>query len=123
MVKLIIYGRLPGINEYTAACRRNPYKGAAMKKEAESAVEWAIRAAKLGPIPTPCRLAYTWYEPNKKRDMDNVSGFGHKVIQDALVKAGKLPGDGWAYIVGFSDDFRVDRNNPRIEVTFTEVQP
>lgn len=117
-MKLVINGRLPGLNDYIDACRRTPYKANNMKKEAEELVFWAIRAAKLGPVPTPCRMEYTWYEPNKKRDMDNISAFGRKVIQDALVKAKKLPGDGWAYISGFSDDFQVDRKNPRIEIEF-----
>lgn len=120
-MKLTIYGRLPGINEYTAACRRNPMIGNRMKREAEAAIEWSIRTAKLDPIPTPTRIAYTFYEPNKRRDMDNISGFAHKVIQDALVKSGKLPGDGWAYIAGMSDDFKVDKDNPRIEIEFSEV--
>lgn len=118
---MTIKGRLPGLNEYTEACRRNPYKGNQMKREAEEAVFWAIKTTKLGAIPTPCRMAYTWYEPNRKRDLDNISSFGRKVIQDALVKAGKLPGDGWAHIAGFSDDFRVDRKCPRIEIEFMEV--
>lgn len=122
MKKLVIRGRLPGLNEYIEACRRNPYKGNQMKRDAEEAVFWALKTAKLGTIPTPCRMAYTWYEPNKKRDMDNVSAMGRKVIQDALVKAKLLPGDGWAHIAGFSDDFQVDRKNPRIEIEFLEVK-
>lgn len=81
----------------------------------------AIRDGKLGQIKTPCRMAYTWYEANRRRDMDNVSAYGRKVIQDALVKAGTLPGDGWAHIAGFTDEFRVDRDDPRIEIEFMEV--
>ena len=121
MKSFIILGRLPGLNEYTRECRRNPYAGNAMKKETEEVVFWAIRAAKLGPVRPPVRIAFKWIERNKKRDLDNISAFGHKVIQDALVKAHILPGDGWACIVGLSDDFDVDADNPRIEVTITEV--
>ena len=122
MQKLTIKGRLPGLNEYIDACRRNPFHGAKMKKDAEEAVFWSAKTTIRGKIPTPCRMRYTWYEANKKRDMDNVSSFGRKVIQDALVKGKYLPGDGWAYIVGFSDDFQVDRKNPRIEVTFEKIK-
>lgn len=68
------------------------------------------------------RIDYIWYEPNKKRDLDNISGFGRKVIQDALVENGILQNDGWKNIIGFSDMFYVDAENPRIEVIITEIE-
>lgn len=66
-------------------------------------------------------MQYTWYEPDRRRDMDNISSFGRKVIQDGLVKAGVLKNDGWKQIARFSDDFFVDAKNPRIEVLIEEV--
>lgn len=54
--------------------------------------------------------------------MDNISSFGRKVFQDALVEVGTLPGDGWRQIVGFSDEFYIDQENPRVEVTIREVR-
>ena len=72
-------------------------------------------------IEKPVEIKYTYFEPNKKRDLDNISAFAHKVIQDGLVKGGLLANDGWMNIVGFSDDFYVDKENPRIEVTIREV--
>lgn len=54
--------------------------------------------------------------------MDNISSFGRKVIQDALVKAGVLRNDGWKEIRGFSDRFAVDAENPRIEVEIEETE-
>ena len=117
-MNLIIKGRLPGLNEYTAACRRDPRAGARMKREAGELVGWAIKAARLGKITTPCRMAYTWYEANHRRDLDNICSFGRKVIQDSLVEAGCLPGDGWNHITGFSDRFEVDAKDPRIEIEF-----
>lgn len=65
-------------------------------------------------------MQYAWYEPNRRRDFDNISSFGRKVIQDALVKAKVLQDDGWGYIKGFSDEFYVDSKNPRIEVLIVE---
>ena len=62
-----------------------------------------------------------WYEKNKKRDLDNISSFGRKVIQDALVDNGTLKNDGWENVVGFSDTFYIDKDNPRIEVIITEI--
>ena len=67
-------------------------------------------------------MGYIWYERDMRRDLDNVSSFGRKVIQDALVKAAILKGDGWKYVVGFSDRFEVGKENPRIEVLIREVE-
>ena len=66
-------------------------------------------------------MRYVWYEPNKRRDKDNVSSFGRKIIQDALVSGGWLKNDGWADIVGFSDEFRIDKKEPRVEVDIEEI--
>jgi hypothetical protein len=40
---------------------------------------------------------------------------------DSLVKAGVLPGDGWAAIESWSDTFTVDRHHG-VAVTILEVQ-
>lgn len=56
------------------------------------------------------------------RDKDNISSFGRKVIQDGLVRVGVLKNDGWKHIEGFSDRFRVDEKNPRVEVEIIEVE-
>lgn len=42
--------------------------------------------------------------------------------QDALVKEGILENDGWKDIVGFTDRFFIDKNNPRIEVEIEEAE-
>lgn len=121
--RLIILGRLDGLNEYTAANRTNPHRGGKMKKDNEETVIWTIRQQLRGlQIRKPVTLKFTWYEPNKKRDHDNVSSFGRKVIQDALVKCGVLKDDGWDYVVGFTDAFFCDRTRPRIEVVIEEVE-
>lgn len=110
------------MNELIAAERTNRYKAAQLKREAEQIVLWSAKVSLRGKIPTPTIMHYRWFEPNRKRDKDNISSFGRKVIQDALVKGGYLPGDGWNHIEGFTDSFAEDRKNPRIEVTFEEVK-
>lgn len=122
MVKLIIKGRLPGLNEYIDCERRNRYRAAQMKREAEELVIWSAKASRLRKFKNPVMMFYTWFEPSRKRDKDNISGYGRKVIQDALVKGGYLPGDGWAHIIGFADEFCVDKKEPRIEVVIEEVE-
>ena len=73
-------------------------------------------------IDKPVYMRYAWYERNRKRDLDNVSSFGRKVIQDALVSKGVISDDGWKNIKGFSDEFYVDNANPRIEVEIEVVE-
>ncbi len=120
--KLIIPGRLAGMNEYTEQNRRNRYAGASMKAKEQERVEWAIkRQLRIGKLQTPINLAYTYYEPNKRRDKDNISAFAHKVVQDALTSTGLLENDGWAEIGSFRDEFFVSKENPRIEVRIEEI--
>lgn len=120
--KFTIPGRLDGLNEYTAANRTNPHKGGKMKKDNEETVIWSIRQQLRGlHINKPVTLKYTFYEQNKRRDLDNISSFAHKVIQDSLVKTKVLKNDGWNEITGYEDNFEVDKDNPRIEVTLEEL--
>lgn len=114
--KFTIHDRLPGINEYTAQQRANKYGGNLMKRHAQKGVEAEIRAAKLKPVKSPVTILYTFYEPNKRRDKDNIAGFAHKVIQDALVSCGILKDDAWDYITGYEDRFGIDKKHPHIDV-------
>lgn len=121
MIRLVIPLKLHSLNEYIGACRRNPYQGAKMKRTDQESVEWYIRSQLRGVrLKKPVRISYEWHEPNKKRDLDNVSSYGRKVIQDALVSCRVLENDGWQQITGFKDDFFTDKKNPRIEVTILE---
>lgn len=122
IANLIIPGRLPGLNEYIDAERTNRHLGAKLKREAQRLVVSCALAQLRKFRPTgPVWMAYTWYEPDRRRDKDNISSYGRKVIQDGLVRAGVLKNDGWAEIEGFSDTFRVDKKRPRIEVDIREV--
>ena len=126
---LVIKGRLPNLNDgfygERIAIRKNgkfTTKGNAMKQEYQRKVVSAVRSQLRGiHINKPVKIYYTFYEKNRKRDLDNISAFAHKVIQDGLVQCGLLANDGWKNIVGYSDDFYVDKDNPRIEVTIREV--
>lgn len=119
---LIIPGTLPGLNEYINAERRNRYIAANMKKRAEKDIAVMIRKYLSGvKYKKPVVMDYTWYEPNQRRDKDNIV-FARKFIQDALVSCGVLKNDGWKEIYRFSDTVEVDKKNPRIEVTISEVE-
>lgn len=119
---LTIPGTLNNLNDYIAAERANRHKGAKMKANNGNIVAVAIKQCLRGVrIEKPVYMEYSWFEKNKRRDLDNISSFGRKVIQDALVDAAVLKDDGWKYIAGFSDSFEVDKKNPRIEVLIKEI--
>ena len=121
ILKFCIPDRLSGLNEYIEACRRNPHAGAKMKERDQDFVSWHIRQElKRITVKCPVRMVYRWYEKDRRRDLDNVSSYGRKVIQDALVETGILQNDGWKQITGFADDFYVDKKYPRIEVELWE---
>lgn len=122
-MKLVIPGPLPGLNDYIDADRTNRHKGANLKRSAQNIVILCAKKQLRGFRPKgPVRMAYTWYERDRRRDKDNISSFGRKVIQDGLVKSGVLQNDGWANIDGFSDRFEVDRKNPRVEIEIEEIR-
>lgn len=120
---LTVHARLNNLNDYISAERTSRYKGADMKARNEALVKIAIKQQMRGiRIEKPVYMEYRWYEKNRRRDLDNISSFGRKVIQDSLVQTHVLQNDGWKEIIGFSDDFFVDADNPRIEVLIREVE-
>lgn len=124
-------GTLPGLNDYLKAERKFTRRGGSahsvgndMKQENQMLICNAIRLKlKRLKIQRPVHISYRFYEPNRRRDLDNIAGVAHKFIQDSLVRCGVLENDGWEQITGFSDAFFVDRHNPRIEITIREVEP
>ena len=121
--RLTIYGRLPGLNDMIEADRRDRRAGNRLKQESQDTIRlYILRDLKHLKIEKPVELHYSFYEPNRRRDLDNISGYAHKVTQDALVASGVLKNDGWANIVGMKDSFFVDARNPRIEVIMREVE-
>lgn len=119
-MKVIIPLRLPCLNDFIKAANKNRYAGANLKKEWQNAVAMALKGQINRPLVEPVRLHYLWVEPNERRDKDNVSGFGHKIVQDALVQIGALKNDGWANVLGSSDDYAIDKENPRVEIEIEE---
>lgn len=122
--RLTIPGVLPGLNEYIDAERghNGKYKAASMKKQAQNVIGFLVKTQLRGAHFTrPVIIHYLWIEPSRRRDKDNIA-FAKKFIQDALVEAGTLKNDGWDEIAQFTDDFAVDRKNPRIEVTIEEIE-
>ena len=92
-----------------------------MKRNDQLQAEWFIRSQMRGiHIKKPVYMVYKWFEKDRRRDLDNISSYGRKIIQDSLVRLGILKDDGWKQITGFRDEFYVDKVEPRIEVIIEE---
>ena len=128
--RFTIDGTLPNLNDYLQAERQvirtaKSYttRGNEMKQFQQNHIVLILRGQLKGlKIDKAIFITYRFFEPNKRRDLDNISAFAHKVIQDALVKSGIIRNDGWKEIVGFVDTFAVDKERPRIEVILQEVE-
>lgn len=116
-----ISGRLPGYNElHGAKCWQASQR---VKQEAMNRVIAAARWARLQPVSGPVLLEIKCFEPNARRDQDNVEAGAKKVILDALQQMGVLRGDGRRYIQDIlCPRPEVDRQKPRIEITLQEVE-
>jgi|APSaa5957512622_1039677.scaffolds.fasta_scaffold34448_1 hypothetical protein len=116
----IILGRLDGLNKVTNSNRSHWSLGAKSKRDNTDAVALApdvINAAALPLEAFPCHVHIDWFEPNMRRDPDNITS-AKKFVFDGLQKAGIIENDGWKQLRGFSDSWYVDKENPRVEVTF-----
>lgn len=129
--KIVIKGQMPNLNDYLQAERSKfsarygkiNTKGNVLKQEwTDYSIVYIRKYVRGLKISKPVRLHYKFYEPNMKRDLDNIASFAMKIIQDSLVKAGVLQNDGWKNIKGFECQFFVDADNPRIELEIVEVE-
>lgn len=123
-MRFVIEGRLWGLNDVLNTCKSSKFGQqtySRYKRETEQHIGWYIKKW-LGNWKTDKKvyLKFLWVEPNKRRDLDNIA-FGKKFVQDALVKHGVIPNDGWKNVLGFTDEFAVDSEFPRIEVEIIEV--
>jgi len=121
MIKYVVQSRLDGMNELILANRGNKYAGATLKKENQEIVAWYVKAQGVEKAPKPCDIHIRWYEPNRRRDKDNITT-GKKFILDALVEVGVLQNDGWNDIGKLSDEVFLDRETPRIEIYIRKGQ-
>lgn len=117
------HGRLPSMNDYTAKNRANPYAGAKVKQDAEEGIMWSIRGAKCKHHNGKVRLHIDYYEPNARRDPDNIMS-AKKFILDAMVTLHVIRGDSQKWLAmpePFVERVFVDRDDPRVEVSIEHV--
>lgn len=116
-----IPGRFPGLNEIIDTARRHRMLSAKQKKAYTTVVMLAIRSAQAchrlpkNAIPRPVSVFIDWFEPNARRDPDNIMA-GQKFIFDGMVNAGVLLGDGQKHIQCIVHRFFVDAKNPRVVI-------
>jgi len=122
MIKFTIPGRLPGMNEIITASGQHWAKWHKQKKEAKELVQLFALAARIKPINGRAAITITCYEPNRRRDIDNVQSGAGKIILDALQDLGILKGDGQKYISRVDYEVEVDKQNPRVEVEIKEME-
>jgi len=84
-------------------------------------IKWAMLAQRLLPMKA-VRMDYLWKEKDRRRDPSNIIS-AKKYIEDALVTAGILPGDGQKVIKGIKDHWEVDAQHPGVLVTLTPSYP
>lgn len=96
LFRFAVPDKLPGLNEYTDACRSHWSKGYRMKKDAEELIGWAIATARrkqrAKPITVPCVVYIVWHEGSRARDVDNIQS-AQKFIMDALKNSGMIRDD------------------------------
>lgn len=124
--RIIIDGKFPSLNQFIDANRSGKgrwNKGNSMKQADQKVLSgYILTQLRKVHIAKPVSFKYSFYEPNALRDKDNISGYFHKIFQDALVRCGVLQNDNWKCIVGFSDDFYIDKKYPRIEIEIIEKE-
>ena len=113
-------GRLPGLNEIIDAAKQGrgkyqPY--AIMKDQYTSEIGWL---AKKLPAYNRVDIVITWYEPNLRRDPDNIMA-GQKFILDGLVTGGAIPKDTRRHVRKITHIPELDRENPRVEIEVQEA--
>lgn len=133
MIYKVVFRRsLPDLNDLIGAAHKvYHYRGSArtygdtiMKRHEQARLEMDIRRQLRGvKIKRPVRLTYSLYEPDHKRDWDNVLAVVMKFANDALVKTGVIQNDTQRWIVGYGQPVtEVDKDNPRIELLIEEME-
>lgn len=102
----IVYDKLPSLNEYINACRRNPFVGASFKKKVEKIISKYIyiylERGILKIIDEPIVVFFTWCESTMRRDGDNIVS-AKKYILDAMQSCNIIANDNRRIVKGFRD--------------------
>ena len=119
-MKFIIKGRLDGLNKVIEQNRTNKYAGNELKKTNQRIVKSYIpKELCERDMKYPVSIHLTFYEPNNRRDVDNVIS-SQKFILDAMVQKKVIPNDSRKYVSQVISTVFTDKDNPRIVVEIKE---
>lgn len=115
--QLFIPGPFPSLNELLDSAKvlgsihTNGKRFVKYNKTKANMTDYICILAKryLKPIKSKAYFTFVWYENNKRKDPDNISSAGRKIILDALVTSNIIPDDSYKYIKGFKDIFFFDK--------------
>ncbi len=119
--KIVIPGELPTLNEIIDQSKAHFAVYANTKQTFDNLVGFSCAGVPRGRITKRADFAFVWYRSDRRTDPDNITA-GQKFVFDGLVSAGVLRGDGWRYVRSIKHDFKVDKQNPRVEIVITEVE-
>ncbi len=119
---LKVRGNLPDLNTIIAASKKHWSSYSRLKRDATSLVCLSCKEQGIKPVKS-ADFDFFWFCESRRKDKDNISAGGRKMILDGLVDAGVIKDDGWSYVGDFQDIFSIDKDDPRVEVVikdFTE---
>lgn len=117
MYHVVIPGELPDLNTVINASKG--HWGGYSKEKAQWTRHVALLCSTLPQLES-CALAFKWFVRNRRKDPDNIV-FAKKYVLDGMVEAGVIQNDGWKEVVSFKDEWEVDADNPRVEVSIWEA--
>ena len=114
-MKIVLSGEFTDQNEYIKAERSNAAWAARIKEDETTRVyyETVNRHPKITEYPLD--VVFVWYCKNRRKDPDNIA-FSIKFIFDGLQLSHIIDNDGWKQVNSIKHVFRVDKNNPRVEI-------
>lgn len=118
MDKFTITGELPDLNQIIKASKAHFMAYSTLKKNNTALVVQSAKGLKKF---ERVNLNIIHYCSSRRKDPDNIQGGATKFILDGLVTAGILENDGWKQIGEIRHIMKIDRDNPRIEISIEEV--
>ena len=121
-----VLGQLSGLNELLAGRMFVPkvkrYVNRVKQNNDRQCIYYIREQLKGVKIEKPITIHYEIYAQDKRHDRMNIASATDKSFQDALQLCGVIKNDGWDDVINCTFDFKLDRENPRTEVTITELE-
>lgn len=120
VMQLVLNYKFPSLNDLIGKASYNRFAYAAEKKKLTQYVADECLIQGLKRVSGPIAVRFQWQEATKRRDFDNVSGAGQKLILDGLKLAGVIEDDRQKYVRYLSHTFSHGKTN-RVIVTLDGV--